>query len=505
MSVNSKTLLLTVLKNIDEAVIGASPDLQILFANNAAEQLLKYNSSDLTSKKIDQILDNYTPVESSLQKEAFCLDSANNKIPVSINSKKITDNHNKAIGYIYILKDITEIKKYLQTIEEKTKEIAQKNNSIEQLREEIDKDKVSSVDKVKQRIKDFEEEHARLLASINNLNLGFLMTDKYKNILLFNKIACDFLPALENKSKSIIELQQAENIKQNLTDEIEKSMQENKTCTMPDIQINSKYVNLYISPVILDKNTITECLGAVILIENKTQQHDLDESKEDLFSIASHELRTPLTAIYGYTSLIKQIYFEDLQNEELIDIINNIGVLSKKLSQNVNNFLDSQKLEQGKIELKKENCDLYTIINEAIKENEKFSQEKNLYIKFNFPPSPITVLGDQKRLIQIMTILINNAIKFTNIGGITISVEKIQNLVKISVQDTGSGIPDENKILLFNKFQQAEENLLTRQEGTGLGLHIAKLLIEIMGGSIRLENTEVNKGSTFSVTIPILQ
>lgn len=502
---NPGTLLPSILKNIKELIFVVNPDMLILLTNPGAEKLLKYKNNELIGKKLDQFLENTTPIFSSTAKDqnwtSYCLDADKNKIPVVVSLKKINRDN---IGYVYVIKDISDRQNKLKIIEEKTREIEQKNLKIDKLEHEIELDKQSMEEKVKQRSHDFEEEHARLLASINNLSLGFLMTDKYKNILLYNESAYYILPSLYTKSKTINELEQAEKINYPLKDKIDKAMSENKVIRITDMQTATKFVNIYISPITLEKGALSECLGAVIIIEDKTEQYKLEESKEDLFSIASHELRTPLTAIYGYTSLIKQIYYNELKNEDLKVLINKIGVLSKKLSTNINNFLDSQRLEWGNIELKKEPCDLYTTINTAIKETEKLAQDKNLYIKFDFPSQPVTVIGDQKRIIQIIEILINNAEKFTNMGGISISIELLSNLVKIIIQDTGSGIPKENSVLLFNKFQQAEDNLLTRQEGTGLGLHIAKLLVEKMGGTIKLEKTEVNKGSTFSFTIPLL-
>lgn len=484
-----------ILNNINEAIIGVDPGSKIIFANDATGKILKYNAKYLIGKNIDQIFDGSPLVADN---KINCIDSNHNKIPVKIIVKQIND-----IGNIYVINDTTSVKNDQKKIEDVNLEVENKNNKINQLKQEIEKAKASNEEKIRQRSLEYEEEHARLLASISNLNLGFIMTDKYQNILLYNIAAYYILPSLYTKSKTIKDLCMHEQINYDLNKELEESMLKNKNTSLADIQANLQYVNFYISPIILDNKPESDCLGTVILIIDKTEQHRLEESKEDLFSIASHELRTPLTAIYGYTSLIKQIYFNDLRNEELKEIINKIGILSNKLSLNVNNFLDSQKLEQGKIELKKEQCDLYTIINEALKETERSSMEKNLYIKFDSPITPIIVSGDQKRLIQIMTILLDNAIKFTQNGGVRISIQALNNFAKIIIQDTGIGIPEENKILLFNKFQQAEENLLTRQEGTGLGLHIAKLLIEKMGGTIALEKSEINKGSTFSFTVPL--
>ena len=242
-----------------------------------------------------------------------------------------------------------------------------------------------------------------------------------------------------------------------------------------------------------------------IIIQDKTEQYSLEKSKDDIFAITFHELRAPLTAIYGYVSLIKQIYFNNIQDAQLKNSINNIGVLCKKLSMSINNFLDASRLEQDKIQLKNEQCNLSAIINETIKAMEKLALDKNLYIKFDSTLFPIMVQGDQARLTQIINILISNAIKFTQIGGIYITLTQQHDFTKVSIQDTGCGISQENKRLLFGKFQQAGNNSLTTQEGISLGLYISKLLIEKMGGEIQLEKTEINKGSTFSFTIPVKQ
>jgi PAS domain S-box-containing protein len=513
---NPENFLPSVLKTINEAVIVVNPDFSIAFANTKSEKLLKYKNQELIGKKIDQFFEN-DPIRNNTIQEIFdtqttqapkdtkeinCIDAHNNKIPVTIAVKKVNDNSKRLIGFISILTDKSEIKNYLKTLEEKTREIEEKNDSLQKLQQELNIEKASVEEKVKQRTHDFEEEHARLLASINNLSLCFLMTDKYKNIILNNKTTDMIFPSLHTERETIEQLQQSEQVSIDLNEQVEKSLTEKRVINLADVQINFKFVNIFISPIVFESKQIPDAIGTVIIIEDKTQQHNLDRSKEDLFSIASHELRTPLTAISGYISLIKQIYFSNLQDENLKNIINNIGTLSKKLSMSINNFLDSSKLEQGKIDLRKDPCDLFATINKAIKEMEGIALEKNLYIKFDPPPSPIIIIGDQIRLMQILTILIGNAIKFTQIGGIYISIENKVNFAKITIQDTGKGITEENKNLLFRKFQQAGDNLLTRQEGTGLGLHIAKLLVEKMQGSIRLEKTEINKGSTFSFTIP---
>ncbi len=516
---SSETKFKTALVNSNQAVIKVSADLRVQFANPAAIKLFKYKHKELMGKKINVLIEkiNPQPIEASIQMTGLntnewtvedninCVNSENQKTSTGIFIKKVLGKSGQLTGFIYIFKDLSEIKKYLKILEILTREIEQKNNLLLQLKQDLEI-KLTTIDEnIKQQMQYYKDEYAKLLAAINNLSLGFIMTDKNNSILLKNKQASIIFTSLDKSAKSIINLQSSEQINRDLNHEIEKSRQEQKLINLTDVRINLRLVNIFISPIILDEKSSKDCVGTVIVLEDKTDKHELEDQRNDLFSIASHELRTPLTAINGYISLIKQIYFGNIKNDELRNIFNNIAQLSHKLYLNINTFLDASRLEQDKINLKKDQCDLYDIINEAIKETERLALKKNLYIKFDPLPAPVMILGDRLRLIQLLTILISNAIKFTRVGGIYISIETIDSIAKINIRDTGSGILEENQILLFNKFQQTEENLLTRHEGTGLGLYIAKLLVEKMGGTIQLEKTAVNKGSTFSFTIPLIK
>jgi signal transduction histidine kinase len=519
-----KIFLTSILEN-NVSILTVNPAFKIQFANTISEALLKTSNKKILGIEIQQIFENpqtfekikneitnsenddYTCPEQNLK----TLDGSNTKIPVKITIKKIRNvganyhspKKNQLLGLIFIFKDISEIKNYSATLKEKIKEIEEKDSSIQKLLEELAAEKSASVEKIKQETLKITKEHNHLLSAINSLNLPFLITDKYKNIIYNNNTALTIFPSLKNQQTTIQELQNTASINYDLNGQIDRCLKEKIFIKLPDIQINLNFVNIFISPIILDAQNSPDPIGTSIIIRDKTEQYNLEKSKEDIFAITFHELRAPLTAIYGYVSLIKQIYFNNIQDAQLKNSINNIGVLCKKLSMSINNFLDSSRLEQNKIQLKNEQCNLSAIINENIKIMEKIALDKNLYIKFDPPLFPIMVQGDQARLAQIINILINNAIKFTQIGGIYIRLDQQKDFTKLSIQDTGLGISEENKHMLFGKFQQAgNNNALITWEGIGLGLYIAKLLIEKMGGKIQLEKTGINKGSTFSFTIP---
>lgn len=186
-------------------------------------------------------------------------------------------------------------------------------------------------------------------------------------------------------------------------------------------------------------------------------------------------------------------------------MIDDVYESSIRLIEIVNDFLDTSRLELGKMEFKKDALDLSELIPRVIKEYQVTNSRNKIYINFEDTIKQPPIVGDKDRLKQLLINLIGNALKFTEKGGITISLKTKANFVKVLVTDTGIGIPQDNQKLLFRKFQQAESNIMTRDgsKGTGLGLYISKMIIEGMGGKIQLESSIEGKGTTFFFTLPI--
>jgi signal transduction histidine kinase len=178
-----------------------------------------------------------------------------------------------------------------------------------------------------------------------------------------------------------------------------------------------------------------------------------------------------------------------------------------RLIEIVNDFLDLSRLEQGKVEFKSEVFDLSNITSEVTRSFEEIAKTKNITVNFLEKDQPIKVVGDADRTRQVLYNLIGNAVKFVRDGGVTISIQKEGNTAKLFVADTGIGISKNNQALLFQKFQQAGEKILTRDstKGTGVGLYIAKLLAKGMGGDVYLESSEVGKGSEFVFTLTLAE
>lgn len=231
---------------------------------------------------------------------------------------------------------------------------------------------------------------------------------------------------------------------------------------------------------------------------------ELDQLKSDFISVVSHELRTPLTSIKAFTELIMmKPRMTGERRNRLLSIINNE---TDRLARLINDILDLTKIEAGKLSWHVTLVSLSEIIQNSVTSMQSLADNKSLSIIMNVPSSLPRLYGDRDRLIQVITNILSNAVKFTNDGG-AISINAFtedgprhQILVKIS--DTGVGIPSRDFDVIFEKFRRSGDVLTTHAEGTGLGLAITKQIVEYHGGRIWAESTP-GKGSSFSFTLPL--
>lgn len=228
----------------------------------------------------------------------------------------------------------------------------------------------------------------------------------------------------------------------------------------------------------------------------------LDQLKSDFVSVVSHELRTPLSITKEGINLVLDGVTGSInpkQSKILTTSKNNID----RLARIINSLLDISKIESGRVELNKKNVDLGLLIKNVAATFEVMAKEKGLEIKVNLPKAQELILYiDEDRVIQIFTNLINNALKFTEMGSVSISLEQKENEVEFRVSDTGIGISADNLPKVFSKFLQfGRTDAGGGEKGTGLGLSIAKGLIELHRGRIWVES-EVGKGTQFIFTLP---
>ncbi|MBP5491550.1 MAG: response regulator [Clostridiales bacterium] len=249
---------------------------------------------------------------------------------------------------------------------------------------------------------------------------------------------------------------------------------------------------------LVQKSQSTEDLLQVVEIKKK-EAVSASQTKADFLASMSHEIRTPMNAIVGMTEMI----LRDEINPSVRENARNIKSAGNALLAIVNDILDFSKIESGKMEIINVRYQLTSVINDIINIIMVRMQDKNLDLVVDVDPNiPSEMLGDEIRLRQILLNLLNNAVKFTSEGHITLKVSfrpvsTDMCLLHFDVSDTGIGIRPEDKERLFNSFQRLDTRQNRAIEGTGLGLSICKRLMDLMGGTISVEST-YGKGSTFS-------
>ena len=225
---------------------------------------------------------------------------------------------------------------------------------------------------------------------------------------------------------------------------------------------------------------------------------EMNRMKTEFVSMVSHDLKTPLTNIQGYASLLRnKILGPNTQKQqEAAEIIDKEA---KHLAKLINDLLDLSKIDSGAMTLHKRPFKLKDLEDKCSLRN--LAERKGLNLIWNTPDSLGEVYGDPERIAQVLTNLVNNAIKFTDHGSVTINAfEKDKNHIQVDVIDTGPGIPKKEQELIFERFQRSSISKMNNKEGSGLGLAIAKEIMKLHDGDITVRS-EVGKGSTFSIVL----
>jgi len=235
---------------------------------------------------------------------------------------------------------------------------------------------------------------------------------------------------------------------------------------------------------------------------------ELDQLKDSFLSTVSHELRTPLTSIKSFSEILLT-YDEDRETQK--EFLNIIKEESDRLTRLINDFLDISKIESGRMQWEPVELSVPEVVKTAINATQALAAKTNLEVKTEISPRLPAVMCDKDRLLQVVTNLLSNSIKFTPEGGkIKVKARLMEqeesegkaDMVVVSVTDSGIGIDSKDHEGVFEKFKQVGDTLTDKPKGTGLGLPICKEIIEHFGGKLWVES-QLGKGSTFLFTLPI--
>jgi len=359
-----------------------------------------------------------------------------------------------------------------------------------------------------QTLKQIEREKARLETLLSSINDGVIGVDRSGKIMLFNMAASKLtgfssFEAIGASYKSVL-----------------RFFHEKDNSPAPDfiwealsggsVKRNDQLVMLPKSnqaiPVSQSIGVITDqlgnILGGVVVVRDVTYQRQLDKMKDEFVSVASHELRTPMTAIKGLLSMIFEGDFGQINND-LKDPLKDVATSTERLIELVNDMLDVSRIESGRLKFTITEAPLIEVIREVTSLLEPLANEKSIRLGSDYRGQAI-IKADINKVKEILNNLVGNALKFTDTGSITISAELNNNLIYVSVVDTGLGISPEDQKKLFSKFSQISTQELGRPKGTGLGLYISREFARKMGGDLWIAKSQLGQGSTFTFSVPLV-
>ena len=244
---------------------------------------------------------------------------------------------------------------------------------------------------------------------------------------------------------------------------------------------------------------------ASLAIDNARLYHDAEEAnhaKDEFLATVSHELRTPLTSILGWAQLLRG---GRLAAPAVVGALEAVERNARALAKLIEDILDVSRIISGKLRIDRRPMDLVPSIEQAIEGVLPAAQARAIHLELAFAPSVGRISGDPDRLQQVVWNLLSNAIKFTPPGGrVVVALERSGPQVELSVRDTGKGIAADFIPFVFERFRQAEATMSRTVGGLGLGLGIARHLVELHGGTIRVESDGPGRGANFTVTLPLV-
>lgn len=342
-----------------------------------------------------------------------------------------------------------------------------------------------------------ENEKRKLSAMVASLTDGIMMVDPKFNLIVANPMALDLLGL--KPGVNLFDVVSLVGVKADLRGAISQSLNHQTIIKIPEFELGNKVIQIDVEPV---KDIFGYVLGVVVILHDVTAEKQLTRLREEFTAMMIHELRTPLTTIsYGVENIIP-----GLSKLSIGEIGQNLQVIKSTTSDMlslVNELLDVARMEAGKFEVIKKEDDLESLIAEKITVFKPIADQKQVRLMTEVDPNVPKLYFDYKRLGQALENLLSNALKYTETGQVTVKTQVLEQELVVSVIDSGEGIEAVDLPKLFSKFGLLGKGKTGEKIGTGLGLVIAKGIVEAHGGKIWAKSEGPGKGSTFSFTLPL--
>ncbi len=402
------------------------------------------------------------------------------------------------------LKEIAQLlekkaRKRMEKLEEKTREVEKKAKMEEESRVAL----LNLAEDLEEASKKAEEEKDKTLAIVNNFTDGLLFFNRYKELALINP-----------QGKKIFNIEEDEVLYKKPSEL--KEVNERFTILMNAIEGEMKKVfrkeMSFIDEVFLEVTSVVvenegKEMGVLVIIHDITREKKVEKLKTEFVSLAAHQLRTPLAGIKWSLGTIieeKQVFNLD---KEVMEIIERAFEANERMVVLVNDLLNVTRIEEGKYVYEPKDVDVKEIVDIALEEYKDLIESRGLGFRLEMPEETLPkIKADMEEISLVVNNFFDNALKYTKEGEVVLKVESVEcgKCLKVTVSDTGVGIPEEQQESMFNKFFRAENVQLMDTDGSGLGLFISKNIIEAHGGEIGFESGE-GEGSSFFFTIPTVK
>ncbi len=354
---------------------------------------------------------------------------------------------------------------------------------------------VETLESSSARLREAEEERRRTSAVLESMTEGVVVVDTDEKVLLVNPALARTLGASRETLEGRYFWEVFRDAGVNAM--IERVLEERAPARREHaLLLSGSTFEIRIAPV----KTGDSFLGAVAIFYDVTQIKGLERARTEFVANVSHELKTPLTSILGFVETLKEGAVNDPENRDRFLAI--IDTHARKLHRLIEDLLYLSGVESGARELAPETLDLGRIVREVLASFEKALRDRNVRAVFAGDPEPFELVADPQALEEILSVLVDNAVKYNVPGGqIDLRARADGPWARIEVADTGIGIPEADLPRVFERFYRVDKSRSRESGGSGLGLSIAKHLVERHGGRIEVRSNEP-RGSRFTVLLP---